>query len=192
MGDRTAFRPPEVVLGVLLVAGCALGAVLWQRNVDDAVTVVVAVRPIERGSPIAADDLGGVRMSGDTSALVDGSAARSLLGQYATVDIASGVPFTPALVTGESPLAIDEALTPIALAAGEVPPDLAATDVVRLVVTTVDGDRTETTTLDERASVWSVDLAPDDVTTVVTVRGSVALAVSVSGAASVRLVRVGS
>ncbi len=176
---------------MLLVAGCALGAVLWQRSVDDSITVVVAVRPIERGTPIAADDLGGVRMSGDTSALVDGSSAQVLLGQYAAVDIAAGVPFSPALVTGDRPLAADEALTPIALAAGEVPPDLAASDSIRVVATTVDGDRTETTMLDERASVWSVELAPDDVTTVVTVRGSVALAVALSGAASVRLVRVG-
>jgi hypothetical protein len=179
------------VLGVLLVAGCALGAVLWQRSVDDSTTVVVAVRPIERGAAIVADDLGGVRMSGDTSALVDGSSAEVLLGQYAAVDIASGVPFTAALVTGDRPLAVDEALTPIALAAGEVPPDLAAADAVRVVVTNIDGDRTETTMLDERASVWAVDRAVDDVTTVVTVRGSVALAVALSGAASVRLVRVG-
>ena len=39
-------RVPEVVLGVLLVAGCALAAVIWQQHADTTTTVVVIPPPV--------------------------------------------------------------------------------------------------------------------------------------------------
>ena len=189
---KRSFRPPEVVLGVLLVAGCALAAVLWQRHTNTTETFVVAARPIARGTVVSAADLGGAQIGGDTAALVRGADASSLLGQIAAVDIAVGSPMSAALVTAEVPLAADEALTSMALEPGEMPPDLAPNDHVRVVVTTAADPTGASTTvlLDATAIVWSVELSQDGVSTVVTVRGPLSLSSDIASAVSVRLARV--
>lgn len=189
---KRSFRLPEVVLGVLLVCGCALAAVLWQQSTNITNTFVVAARPIARGSVIAAADLGGAQIGGETGPLIRGETAHALLGQIALVDIAVGVPLSATLVTDDLPLAPDEALTSMALEPGQVPPDLAPNDHVRIVVTAKsDGAGvTETVLLEAGAVVWSVDLSQDGISVIVTVRGPLSLSTDVAAAASVRLARV--
>jgi SAF domain len=186
------FRLPEVVLGVLLVAGCALGAVLWQKSTNSTSTVVVASRPIARGAVIGPDDLRGAQIGGETSAMISGDSARSLLGKVALVDIGADVPMTLTLLTDARPLGADEALTSMALDPGQLPPDLAPNDDVRIVVT-ARPDPTAgivATLLDERAVVWSVDDSASGVAMIVTVRGTLTLATSIAAADEIRLVRV--
>lgn len=189
---KRSFRLPEVVLGVLLVAGCALAAVLWQRQANTTETFVVAARSIPRGAVITADDLGGAQIGGETMALIPGADASSLLGQVAVVEIAAGSPMSAALVSAEHPLAAGEALTSMALEPGQMPPDLAQNDHVRIVVTTASGGSgaAATTLLEAEAIVWSVELSQDGVATVVTVRGPLSLTSDVASAVSVRLARV--
>jgi len=171
---KRTFRLPEVVLGVLLVAGCALGAVLWQRSADSTSTVVVASRPIARGSVIGPDDLRGAQVGGETSAMIAGESAHALLGKVALVDIDTNVPMSLSLLSDAQPLAVNEALTGMALKPGDYPPDLAADDYVRILVTgRPDATGSATTTLvDEPAVVWAVEDSPDGTATIVTVRGS--------------------
>lgn len=189
---KRSFRLPEVVLGVLLVAGCALAAVLWQQHSNTTETIVVAARPIARGAVVTAADLGGAQIGGETSALISGSDASILIGQIAVVDIAAGAPLSMSLLADEEPLGADEALTSIALDPGQMPPDLARNDHVRIIVTGVAGPTGAAATqlLEAGAVVWSVELALDGVSTIVTVRGPLTLSTDVAAAVSVRLARV--
>lgn len=189
---KRSFRVPEVVLGVLLVAGCALAAVLWQRSTNATTTVVVAARTIGRGSVIVADDLRGAQVGGETSAMIGGESAHALLGRIAVVDIAAAVPLTPTLLTDERPLGADEALTSMALSPGQLPPDLAPNDHVRIVVTSQPDASgvAATAMLDEGAVVWSVVESQDRVSTIVTLRGPISLTTLVASAAQVQLARV--
>jgi hypothetical protein len=186
------FRVPEVVVGVLLVIGCALLAVMWSQNADATTTVVVASRPIARGHAISADDLRGTPMSGPTSAMILGANAKELLGQVALVDISPGEPFAHSLVSAAPALSTGEALSSMALAPGQLPPDLAAGDHVRVVVTAaVDAaGAMKTSLLDADATVWSVVTAPDGATTIVTVRGPISLSSDIAAASKVQLARV--
>ena len=186
------FRLPEVMLGVLLVAGCALAAVLWNQSNSATNTIVVAARQISRGTAIAADDLRGAEMAGATTAMIGGADANLLLGQVALVDIEPNAPFMQSLLSSAAPLAADEALTSMALAPGQLPPDLAPNDHVRIVVTAV-ADATgaaATQMLVDEATVWSVITAPDGVASIVTVRGPISLSSEVAAAAKVQLARV--
>ena len=186
------FRVPEVVVGVLLVAGCALAAVLLSQSGNATATVVVAARPIDRGSTIVADDLVGAEMVGATDAMVRGADAKLLLGRVALVDIVPGTPFSQAIAAVADPLAPDEALTSMALDPGQLPPDLAPNDRVRMIVTSVP-DATgvaATTLLDDLATVWSVVPAPDGLSTIVTLRGPISLSREVAAASRVQLARV--
>lgn len=190
---KRSFRMPEIVLGMFLVVGCALAAVLWQQHNTSTATVVVAARPIEHGQLITAADLRGAQMGGETSAMISGDSAAALLGRVAVVDIAAGVPLTPTLLVETTPLAADEALTSMALAPGQVPPDLAVNDRVRIVVTEPGAAAgvVATRLLDEPATVWSVDVALDGVSTIVVVRGPLALSVAVAAATQVHVTRIG-
>jgi hypothetical protein len=183
---------PEVVLGVLLVAGCAFGAVAWQRATNSTTTVVVASRHIARGSVIGVDDLRGAQVGGETGAMIAGTDARLLLGKVAVVDIDAAVPLTPTLITDAAPLGIEEALSSVALEPGQFPPDLAAGDRVRIIVTSTTGAGAAITAtlIDQIAVVWAVDPAADGRTTVVTMRGPIEIGTAVAAAEDVRLLRV--
>ena len=186
------FRVPEVVIGVLLVAGCALGAVVWHQAASATTTVVVAARAIPRGATITADDLRGAELAGDTRAMIAAGDAQRLLGQVALVDIDPSVPFTRSLVSTTSLLGAGEALTSMALAPGQLPPDLAPNDRVRIVVTSAPDAAgvSATALLDDVATVWSVTAAPDGMSTLVAVRGPIALSTDVAAASKVQLARV--
>jgi len=124
--------------------------------------------------------------------MIAGADAHLLLGRAAAVDIDAGVPLTHTLLTDAPPLASDEALIGVALEPGELPPDLAPRDHVRLVVT-VDGAPGEppiASLADDDAVVWSVDHAPDDIVTIVTLRGPLRLATQIAAASGVQLVRI--
>ena len=184
-------RIPELVVGLLLVTGCALAALLLQRSNSAGTTVVVAARPIARGNMITAADLTGSVLVGDTSMLIAGSDAQALLGQVATVEIAAGVPMNKAMLTSARALGPDEALTSVALQAGRMPPDLTPNDVVRVVVVNNAGAVTEARSLDVTAEIWSIvgpDASSSD--TIVTLRGPLSLATELAGATTVQISRV--
>jgi hypothetical protein len=192
--SKRAFRAPEVVVGVLLVAGCALGALLWQRSANDTVAVIVANRPIPRGAVISATDLRGAQMGGETGALLPTGIADQIVGRVAAVDIEAAVPLSRSLLAAADPLGVDEALTSLSLSDGELPPDLAVDDPVRIVVTARPdaSGLADTSLLEQPATVWSVEPARDGVSTIVTLRGPLSLTTAIVAATSVAVVRIGS
>ena len=189
---RRPVRVPEVVFGVLLVAGSALAAVVWQHSNDRAVTIVVAATAIDRGAVIDAADLRGARVAGDTTGLIVGDAAAAMIGKVAAVRIDAGTPLSSSLVTADQPLGAGEALTSLAVDVGAMPPDLARGDAVRVVVThRVAGGEDAAALLDGTFEVWSVDQRSDAAPAVVTLGGPVSLAVDTVGATALRVARVG-
>jgi Flp pilus assembly protein CpaB len=189
-------RVPETVLGVLLVAGSALGGLVWYRSATAPQTVVVAAGDLPRGHVLTAADLRAATVSGaEGITLVAGDEARGLIGQAVRVDLSAGTPLTPAVVAETAPLDPGEALVATAVGPGEYPPSLAAGDRVRVVVI---ADAAEDDTgvasiavADEVAEVWELDEPTDvDPHAVVTLRVSLELATGIAGAASVRLIQV--
>ena len=184
-------RVPELVIGVLLVSGCALAALLLQRSDTNRVTVVVAARAVPRGSAISAVDLTGTMLSGDTSMLISGDDAKGLLGQVASVDIPAGVPLSSAMFTTASALGPDEALTSVALEPGRMPPDLAPNDQVRIVVVDTSAANSPARLVEATAQVWSiVDADGSNLNTIVTLRGPLSLATDLAAASTVQIARV--
>ena len=193
---RRKVRLPELVVGVLLVAGSALAAVVWQQSVTSGRGVVVAARDVPRGAVVTADDLAIVEVSGGQEVeLVASSDAASLVGTVAVVDVGVGTPWSPALVSAVAPLTTGDGLVAVALAPGEVPPGLVAGDSVRVVVVRADtGEAQSRADLRPRvAVVWDV-IAPGELgnDTVVTLRLSLDEAALVAAAEDVRLLGVGS
>jgi hypothetical protein len=194
LASRRQVRMPELVVGVVLVVGAALGAVLWHGAVTSGDTVVVAARDVPRGAVLTADDLAPVEVRGASGLdLVPGASAAELVGRITLVDVAAGTPWSPGLLGEIAPLQADEALVALAVAPGEAPPDLSAGDLVKVVVVTP-GNLDAPATAELRsatATVWQLvppgELGPD---AVVTLRVPLTEAVVVSAAEEVRLVRV--
>jgi Flp pilus assembly protein CpaB len=187
-------RVPETVLGVLLVAGSALGGLVWYRSATAPQTVVVAAGDLPRGHVLTAADLRAATVSGvEGITLVAGDEARGLIGQAVRVDLSAGTPLTPAVVAETAPLDPGEALVATAVGPGQYPPSLAAGDLVRVVVIaeSADAGSASNAMADEVAEVWELDEPTDvDPHAVVTLRVSLELATGIAGAASVRLIQV--
>lgn len=188
-------RVPEVVVGVMLVVGCALGGVLWFRSATDPRTVVVAAGELPRGHVIAAEDLGAATVSAaEGISLIAGADADELLGRVLQIDLEPGEPITPAVVGDSDPLGPGEALLATSVGPGEYPPSLSPGDAVRVVVVPEVGadEVSDSTVTDRNVMVWAVE-APTEVEprAVVTLRLPFDLAAEIAVAASVRLVQVG-
>ncbi len=182
------------MLGVLLVAGGALAAVLWHTRSTATTPVVVAARPIARGSAISADDLAVGHAAGEGVVLMGGERAGDLVGRVAVIDVGAGEPLTAAAVADVAPLGVDEALSAVAIEPGWAPADLAPGDPVRVVtVRPVSATVDETATLfPAPVTVWDVTSPSDGTTTtVVTLRGPLELATELALASSVQIARVG-
>jgi hypothetical protein len=130
-------RKPELVVGVLLVVACALGAVLLATGGPDGTPVLALNRDVERGEAVAEGDFRVTEVAADSAAAHVGEADRqSLVGQAATEDLGAGTivtrdQFTPwdALVN-EGEGAVD-----VVLEAGQLPARLLASgDLVNVVV----------------------------------------------------------
>lgn len=184
-------RLPELSLGVLLVVGGALGAVLWHASLTSDATVVVAARDLPKGHVIGPTDLRAATVQGATGlALLPGEEAHRMLGRTLLADVPAAAPLVPSLGTERPALASDEALVSVALAAGHAPAELAPLDLVRVVVVTRDqlGAVAQPELVEHLAEVWSVAVPGEfDPTTLVTLRAPLELATAVAAADHVRL-----
>jgi Flp pilus assembly protein CpaB len=195
---RRGVRVPELVLGVLLVFGFGLAAVVWHTSTTSRTDVLVLARDVRQGEVLAADDLRAVAMSADEGVrLVPFERREAYVGQVVRTDLAAGTPLARALVQDEPALADGEGLASVKLAAGDAP-TLAPGDTVDAVQVPQEGmaataPSTAVSVVAQRAVVWAVEpVADNETSTVVTLRLPLADARAVSAAASdLRLVRVG-
>lgn len=129
-------RLPELVLGVLLIAGCALAAVLLALSGRSREEVVVLDTDLQRGDVLEADDLTTAQVGTDGDVgYVSGTDLETLVGRVALTDIGAGAVVTaemfgdPVEVTGAG-----DGLVGLVVSAAELPTLVpAAGDVVNVI-----------------------------------------------------------
>jgi hypothetical protein len=191
-------RVPELALGLLLVVGFALGAVLWHSSTTARAAVVVVARPVPRGDAIQAGDLRAVRLGGASDLrVVPWSERSTVVGKVAAHDLESGAVLTKGALLDDAVLSMGEGLVALKLEPGGAP-DVRFGDVVDVVQVPQTIDKLDpaaaVVTVAQHASVVSVRPVGDSQTDViVTLRLPIddARRVGVMGSA-VRLVQVGS
>lgn len=163
-GLEQRVRVPELAVGVLIVTGCVLGALLWQRSIERGTAVLVAGRDLQRGQVVSESDLSAVMISSDrTLVLLRATTAEQVVGMRVLVDIPAGTPLNPTQVSEIEPVDSRHALMGVTVTAREAPLDLAAGDTVQMVVMTteVDGNR-RADVLEKTAVVWAIT-SPDEI-----------------------------
>jgi Flp pilus assembly protein CpaB len=89
-------RLPELAVGVLLVVGCALAALMLAAGDRDRTPVVALSGDVSRGEVLIADDLSTVYVESDSSIASTAAADREdLVGLAALSDLPSGALVTP-------------------------------------------------------------------------------------------------
>lgn len=162
--NESRVRVPELTVGILIVTGCVLGALLWQRSIERGTAVLVAGRDLRRGQIVGDTDLAAVVVtSNQPLLLLRASAAEQILGMRMLVDIPSGTPINPTQVSEVEPVDARHGLVGVTVTSAEAPLDLIAGDTVRMVVvdSEVDGTR-RVETLSEQATIWEITV-PDEI-----------------------------
>lgn len=119
---RRPVRVPWIVLGVLIIAGCALTAAVWAGRVAQRSPVLVLARPVEHGQLLAVEDLSTVSVAVDGQvALIPAAAAEELVGRAAAGALPAGTLLTEQMVTSDPGLAVDDRVVGLALDPGEYP-----------------------------------------------------------------------
>ena len=188
------WRIPELAIGVVLMCGGALGAILLSRSGDAMVVVVGSAHNLERGSQITAQDLIALEVPASfATSFVTGANAKSLIGQTMLINLNGSSPITTAMLSPTVGLLPGEALTSSAIDVGKFPVDLAVGDNVR-VVTVPDlaiSESTEPSMFADEVVIYSITQTSDnnDVA-LVTFRSSLDLSMAIARAGEIYLVRI--
>jgi hypothetical protein len=131
---KSRVRLPELVIGVLVVAGGALAAAVWHSSSTATTPVAVLARDVRRGEIVTEDALQAVAMRAEGGRFVPWVAHTvRLVGKAATADLQAGTVMASGLVTDQADLAVGAGLVSVKLTAGSFPVDLAPGDVVDVV-----------------------------------------------------------
>jgi hypothetical protein len=192
--SRTRPRATELGIGLALVLGGALLALMAHRAATDEVVVAGAARDLARGDLVVAADLRAIEVPAEIAgAFVLAEEARTLVGLRAVADVAGGAPLQRSQLAAEPPLGAEEALVGVRVRLGHYPEGLARGDAVRVVTVPPPGATgvAAPTLVESVVTVWAVtppDEFGDDA--LVTLRGPLSLAGAVAGAEQVRLAAV--
>ena len=166
MGRHRQF--PLVVVGVLLVLGCALAFTDASLHLGSREEVLVVAQPVAAGQVLSSTDLRAARVStGSGLDVVLSGQEATVVGRRAAVALVAGSLLTASEV-GSSPLAgsgFD--VVAVGLKAGAYPPELAPGDRVQIVPVTSStsggtGTASVTSGSPVRATVLSVEAAASD------------------------------
>jgi hypothetical protein len=139
--SRTRLAPPArrrslpwLLLGILLVAGCALAFAVTSLRLSARHPVLALAQDVPAGHVLQTTDLTVVNVGADSSlALIPESSESTVIGRPAAVPLASGSLLTPSeLGAGVTP-PTGSAIVGVALKAGQYPPELAPGDHVLIV-----------------------------------------------------------
>ncbi|MHB1928448.1 MAG: SAF domain-containing protein, partial [Acidimicrobiales bacterium] len=123
---------PLVVVGVLLVVGCALGFADASLSLASHEDVLVVAQPLAAGQVLTSADLRVARVSTGTGLQVVAVAAESsVVGRPVAVPLVAGALLTGGEVGSGSSVASGSDVVAMALKAGLFPPDLAPGDRVQ-------------------------------------------------------------
>jgi hypothetical protein len=156
-------RVPELVAGVLVVVGFALGAVLWHLSSIDKVPALVVTSPIARGEVLESGDVRvGYVASDDGLARLHGTQLDRIVGRVAAVDLAAGTLLTSSMVAETTAIGNEDGVVGLSLEPGAYPTaGLAPGDRVN-VVRAADTATTTPTVVARDATVFAVeDLTSD-------------------------------
>lgn len=135
-------RVPQLVAGVLLTAGAALGFVLFNAASVQRTPVFALANDIDRGHVLAVDDLRVVHVgTDDVLMLTPADRSELLVGRAAVVALPAGTLVTADLLAEGRTLVPGAGVVGLALSPGQYPtPRLAIGDLVN-VLEVSDGDR---------------------------------------------------
>lgn len=190
---KRRWRIPELAVGLVLMLGGALGAILLSRSGDSIVIVVGAAHDLQRGDKITPKDLVAVETSQSLSgSFITEAQASALIGQIALVDLRASTPLTVSMFSDQQQLLLNEALTSAAIQRGNYPIDLAVGDQVRIV--TVPDIALSQNALpelfDQVVTIWSLNKSENNDSALVTFRSSLDLSMAIAKAGEVHIVRV--
>jgi len=187
------WRVPELAVGLVLIVGGALGALLLARSGDSVVVVVGAARDLRRGAIINSDDLVAIEAPSELAApFIAGEKASTLLGKTILIDLQASTPITAAMFSSIEPLQPGEALTSAAVEVGNYPQDLGVGDLVR-VITVPDialSQVSQPVLFDKPITIWSLKTGPDEDFALITFRGSLDLSMAIANSGEVHISRV--
>lgn len=190
---KRRWRIPELAVGLVLMLGGALGAILLSRSGDSIVIVVGAAHDLQRGDKITPQDLVAVETSQSLSgSFITEAQASALIGRTVLIDLQASTPLTGSMFSDQQQLLPDEALTSAAIQQGNYPIDLAVGDQVRIV--TVPDIALSQNALpelfDQIVTIWSLSNSENNDSALVTFRGSLDLSIAIAKAGEVHIVRV--
>ena len=123
-----------LLLGILLVAGCALAFAVTSLRVSARQPVLALARDVPAGHVLQSGDLTVVNVAADSSlALIPSSSQSTVLGQSVAVPLAVGSLLTRAELGADVMPPSGSAVVGVALKAGQYPPELAPGDHVLIV-----------------------------------------------------------
>jgi hypothetical protein len=126
-------RTPELALGLLLAAGCGLGAVAWTASASSTTPALVLARDVKRGDVLVATDFAPAEARATGLRLVAYTELDSFVGRIAAIDMPVATPLSDSVALEIAPIADGEALVAIRVAAGSYPTGLRAGSTVELV-----------------------------------------------------------
>lgn len=180
---------PTVLLGVLLVVGCALGFGVLAGTLAEQRSVLVLARPVARGTVLVADDLAVAQVTaGTTIRTLAAEQQDRVLGRALLTSLPEGSALTEGLVAPvDVPIGPTTRTVGLLLEPGGYPTaSLAAGDTVSVVDTDGGG-----TVLAERAAVVRIDPvvdgSPTQLISVVVADGSATAITSAAAEDRVRL-----
>ena len=190
---KRRWRIPELAVGLVLMLGGALGAILLSRSGDSIVIVVGAAHDLQRGDKITPKDLVAVETSQSLAgSFITEAQASALIGQTALVDLRASTPLTVSMFSDQQQLLPNEALTSAAIQQGNYPTDLAVGDQVRIV--TVPDIALNQNALpelfDQVVTIWSLNKSENNDSALVTFRSLLDLSMAIAKAGEVHIVRV--
>lgn len=195
---RGRARVPEVAIGLIVVFGFGLAAVLWQQHATQKRAVLALAHAVHRGDVVERDDLRVVYLADDQAiAVVPRTDAAALIGHVAAADMAEGTVLSRSSVLEGSAIEVGSGVVGLALEPGQLPSTrLRAGDLVDVVRGPAKGapDATGGAVIVRRAEVFAVEAASQSGRVFVSLKASEDDASRIAEAAEtgpVRLVWVG-
>jgi len=157
-------RVPELVVGVALMVGFALAAVLWHMSSTTKEGALALAGPVTRGHVIEAPDLRVVYLASDDQiAHLRRTDAATVIGRVALTDLPAGTLLTAGSVAPRVTIGTNEGVVGLALEPGQVPaPALLPGDLVNVIAGPTEGAgaaptlTAQTPVLATRAAVYAV------------------------------------
>lgn len=157
-------RVPHLLVGLMLVPACGVGAAILATELGDREHVLVLSRPVGAGQLLAAQDLRQVALAADEKmGVIAASAASTVVGQPLAFSLPEGSLVTRSVLGSPRVPEQGEAIAAVGLKSGQFPPDLSPGSSVAVLL----GQAQELTPKSWNAVVLDVSRRENDQTTVV-------------------------